>query len=78
MPPPRARHGVKYWSAFERGMSFWTIKYDGTSFRIAGQKKQSNGMWNDDREKIVVFPPNSTVDQVIDRMITVLQDAARQ
>src|ERR1700761_9181977 len=39
-PPVLLKYaGVKYWSAFERDMSLWTIKYDGTSFQIAGQKK---------------------------------------
>jgi len=70
--------GVKSWSAFERGMSLWTIEDDGTSFRIAGQKRQLNRMWNDDPEKIVAFPPGSTEDQVIERMIAILQGAVRQ
>jgi len=78
-PPVLLKYaGLKSWSAFERGMSFWTIKDDGTYFRIAGQRKQPNGMWNDDPEQIVAFPPGSNVDQVIDRMIAILQDAARQ
>ena len=78
-PPVLLKYaGVKSWSAFERGMSFWTIKDDGTSFRIAGQRKQPNRMWNDDPEQMVPFPPGSTEDQVIDRMIAILQGAARQ
>jgi len=78
-PPVLLKYaGVKSWSAFERGMSFWMIEDDGTSFRIAGQKKQPNRMWNDDPAQIVAFPPGSTVDQVIDRMIAILQDATRQ
>jgi hypothetical protein len=80
IPPPVLLKyaGVRSWSAFERGMSFWTIEDDGTSFRIAGQKKQPNRMWNDDPAQIVTFAPGSNVDQVIDRMIAILQDAARQ
>jgi hypothetical protein len=38
-PPVLLKYaGVRYWSAFERGMSLRTINYDGTSFQIAGQK----------------------------------------
>jgi hypothetical protein len=32
----------------------------------------------DDAEQLVGFPPGTTLGQVIDRMIAILQDAARQ
>ncbi len=31
----------------------------------------------DDPEQVITFPSGSTVDQVVDRMIAILQDAAR-
>ncbi len=79
IPPPVLLKyaGIKSWSAFERGMLFWTIKDSNTSFRIAGQKKQPNGMWKDDPEQSLVFPSEATVDDVIERTIMILQDAAR-
>jgi hypothetical protein len=80
IPPPVLLKyaGVKSWSAFERGMLSWKIENNNGVFQIARKKKQPNGMWNDDPEQIVAFPPGSNVDQVIDRMIAILQDAARQ
>ena len=77
-PPVLLKYArVRSWSAFERGMLFWTIKSNDTSFQIAGQKKQPNGMWNDDPEQTLIFPTGATVDDVIERMITILQDAER-
>ncbi len=77
-PPVLLKYaGVKSWSAFERGMLFWTIKSNDASFQIAGQKKQPNGMWNDDPEQMVILPSKATTDDVIERMIAILQDTAQ-
>ncbi|MFZ0423219.1 MAG: hypothetical protein WAL80_10120 [Xanthobacteraceae bacterium] len=78
-PPVLLKYaGVRSWSAFERGMLFWTIKDNNASFRIAGQRKTSNGMWNDDPEQMVIFPPEATTDDMIERMVAILQKAARK
>ena len=80
IPPPVILKyaGVKRWSEFERGLTFWTIKqYDG-AFQIEGQAKQSDGGWRTDPERKIVFSPNATADEVTDRMITILQDAAKK
>lgn len=69
--------GVKSWSAFERGMLFWDITEENGVFRIAGQRKQPDGMWHDDPEQIVTFPPLATADDVVGRMIAILQTAVR-
>ena len=78
-PPVLLKYaGIKSWSAFERGMLFWSIKNSGDSFQIAGQKKQSNGMWKNDPEQTSTLPAAATVDDVVERMIAILQDAARK
>ena len=78
-PPVMLKYaGVKRWSEFERGLMFWTIKqYDGV-FQIEGQTKQSDGGWRTDPEQRIVFSPNAPADEVTDRMITILQDAAKK
>lgn len=78
-PPPILLKyaSVKNWSAFERDIMFWTIKEEDGTFRIAGQKKQPDGSWRDDPEQTITFPLGSSVDNVIERMITILQDTAR-
>jgi hypothetical protein len=70
--------GVKSWPAFERGMLFWIVQEKDGIFQIAGQIKQDDGMWRDDPGQTVIFPPRSTTDVVVDRMVAILQDAARR
>jgi hypothetical protein len=80
IPPPLlpkyAR--VKSWSAFERGLMFWTIKEKNGAFQIAGQSKRPDRAWRDDAERTIAFPRNSTTDDVIDRMIAIVQDAVKK
>ena len=73
IPPPVLLKyaAVKSWSAFERGMLFWDITAEHGMFRIAGQRKQSDGMWRDDPEQIVTFPPGRAADEVVERMIAI-------
>jgi hypothetical protein len=70
--------GVKNWSIFERGMRLWSITERDEEFQIAEQKKQSDRMWRDDPDQIVSFPPGTPADEVIERMVAILQDAARK
>jgi hypothetical protein len=69
--------GVKSWSAFARGASPWNIKDKGGIYQIVGHLKGPTG-WVEDPDQTNKFPPGATLDQVIDRMIAILQDAARQ
>src|ERR1700742_3405411 len=70
--------GAKSWSAFMRGAATWSIQ-DGsdTRFKIVGYKTHPKGYWTEDRNQDIEFPIGSTADDVIDRMIAILQDAAR-
>jgi hypothetical protein len=56
-PPPILLKyaSVKYWSAFERGMVFWTIKEEGGTFRLAGQKNSLTGPGGTTRSKQSLF-----------------------
>ena len=79
-PPPVVLKyaGMRSWSAFERGMMLWKIEKKDGSFQIAQQKKQTNGLWKDDPERIVSLPSNSVIDEVVARMVIILQEAARK
>jgi hypothetical protein len=79
-PPPVVLKyaAVKNWSVFERGMRLWSITEREGNFQIVEQKKQSDRMWRDDPDQIVSFPPGTPTDEVIDRMVAILQDAARK
>lgn len=76
-PPPILLKcaNVKSWSEFERGMRFWTIQQKDGMFQITRQRKQPDRMWRDDLEQVIDFPPATTADGVIDRMVAILQDA---
>jgi hypothetical protein len=68
---------VKSWSAFERGLMFWTIKEKKGVFQIAGQSKRPDRAWRDDAKRTITLPPTSTVDDVIDHVVAILQEAAK-
>lgn len=69
--------GVKSWSAFARGAAPWGIKENNGIYQIVGHQKGPSG-WAEDPEQRIQFPPGTTVDDVVDRMIAILQEAARQ
>jgi hypothetical protein len=69
---------VKTWSAFARGMSSWSIKEKDESYQIVGYRTNRDGHREGDPEQRITFPPRSTLDEVVDRMIAILQDAARK
>jgi hypothetical protein len=78
-PPVLLKYaGVRSWSSFERGMQLWDLKQKDGVFQIAGNTKRPDGMWLEDPEQIITFPSGASVDSVIDRMIAILQDAARK
>ena len=78
-PPVLLKYaGVKTWSAFARGAATWSIRETEGNYQIIGYRDHPDGYWAPDPEKKIDFPPGSRVEVVIDRMIAILQDAARQ
>jgi len=81
VPPPPVLlkyAGVKTWSAFARGATTWSIDETDGNYQIIGYRDHPDGYWAPDPKQKIDFPPGSTVEVVIDRMIAILQDAARQ
>ena len=78
-PPPVVLKytGVKTWSEYERGRQVWDINESGGTFQIVRNIRGSHG-WVEDRDQTINFPPGTSVDSVIDRMIAILQEATRQ
>ena len=70
--------GVRSWSAFYRNASTWSIREDDGVYKIIGYRKHSKGSWLQDLEQQIQFPVGTIVDDVVDRMIAILQEAARQ
>jgi len=66
--------GVKSWGAFARGASPWSIEENDGFYQIVGSLRGPSG-WVEDPEQKVELPSGTTIDQVIDRMIAILQQA---
>jgi hypothetical protein len=68
---------AKTWSAFARGASMWSIDEENGVYSIAAYKEHPDGYWVRDKNRKTEFPSGTPVGEVIDRMIAILQDAAR-
>jgi len=80
-PPVLPKYaGAKTWSAFMQGASEWKIKERNGNYQIVRYRKDPEGgeSWVEDPAHRIEFPPGSAVDDVIDRMVAILQDAARR
>jgi len=79
IPPPLMPKyaGVKSWGAFARGTTTWWISEKEGIYRIQGLRKDGRG-WVPDPDKLDTFPPGTGVDEVIERMIEILQAEAAQ
>lgn len=70
--------GVKSWSAFFRNASTWSITEDDRVYKILYYRKHPKGYWQPDLAREIQFPVGTTIDDVVDRMIGILQEAARE
>jgi hypothetical protein len=78
-PPVLPKYaGVKTSAAFDRGTSTWNIQEDNEKYKIVGYRRHPDGYWVEDRAQTNEFPAGTSLDDVIDRMIAILQDAARR
>jgi hypothetical protein len=77
-PPVVVKYaGVKSWSAFARGTLPWGLNESDGKYQIIGYRRHPDG-WREDPEQKIDLPVGSTVDDAIDRMIAILQDATRK
>lgn len=67
---------VRSWSTFFRTAWTWSIRDDDGLFKIISYRKHPRGYWEQDLAQEIKFPPGTTVDDVVDRMIAILQEAA--
>jgi hypothetical protein len=79
-PPPVVLKyaGVTTWSAFARGASTWNIEENDGKYQINGYRTHAKGYWEEDPNQKIEFPSGAAANHVIDRMIAILQDAARR
>jgi hypothetical protein len=67
---------LKSWHAFARGTEPWSIQEKDGTYQIVGHFMHPNG-WVPDPDQTVRFPPGTSIDDVIECMIAILQNAAR-
>jgi hypothetical protein len=78
-PPVLLKYaGLKTWSAFARDANVWSIDEDNGTYQIAAHRMHPKGYWERDPNHRIEFTPGTAIDTMIDRMIAILQDAARQ
>jgi hypothetical protein len=77
-PPVLLKYaGVKSWSSFAGDAITWNIEENDGLYAIVGHRLHPKGYWEEDPDQRIEFPPGSTMDDVIERMIAILQEAAR-
>src|SRR5580692_12871879 len=78
-PPVLLKYtGDKSWSAFMRGTSPWSIYEKDGKYQIEGYHVHRKGYWERDKNQTIEFPAGTSLDVVIDRMIAILQEVAKQ
>jgi len=68
---------VRSWSAFFRSAWTWSIRDDDSLFKIICYRKHPKRYWEEEPAQEIRFLPGTIVDDVIDRMIAILQETAR-
>jgi len=77
LPPILPKYaGVKSWKAFVRDSSTWEIRERNGIFSIFAYRRDPPNGWAEDHENIETFPRGTSVDQVIQRIIAILQEAS--
>jgi hypothetical protein len=69
--------GTKSWPAFVRSTLNWNIGVIDDRYQIVGHFLRPDGGWAEDHDHKIKFPPGTGADVVIDRMVAILQEAAR-
>jgi hypothetical protein len=76
-PPLLCKYaGVKSWSTFARNASLWGMRETDGIFRIEPNTGDSRGAFTPDKDATETLPAGSTIDDLINRMIAILQKAA--
>lgn len=78
-PPPILPKyaGVKSWNAFVRNASLWAFEQSESGLRILPYRRVERGAFIPDKASAITLPTGSTTNDLIDRMIAILQQTAR-
>jgi hypothetical protein len=71
--------GARSWSALGRQMKgSWSIKEQDGVYQIRVDEPMQPRGWHEDKSKRIEFPPGTPVEDVIDRLIAMIQGRARE
>jgi hypothetical protein len=77
-PPILCKYaGVKSWNTFARNASLWIMDDTNGILRVIPNSRGSDGAFTPDERAVETLPEGSTVDNLIDRMIDILQEATQ-
>lgn len=79
-PPPILPKyaGVKSWNTFVRNASLWAFEQAENGLRILPYRRVERGAFIPDKASAITLPSGSTTNDLIDRMIAILQETASQ
>ena len=67
--------GVKSWNTFARNASLWVMNETNGILRIEPNSRDNRGAFTPDKDEFETLPANSSVNDLIERMIAILQEA---
>jgi hypothetical protein len=71
--------GARSWFALDRETAgLWSLVEQDGLYEIQVDQPMETRGWHEDKSKRVHFPPGTPVDDVIDRLIAMIQDRARE
>ena len=77
-PPAILKYArVRSWSAFFRTAFSWSITQEDGVYQIQGHRKHPKGYWEEDQSQKIQFLRQATRQDVLDRMLAILQETAR-
>jgi hypothetical protein len=71
--------GARSWFILDRQTKgLWSIVQRNGLYQIRVDQPMKPRGWHEDESKRIQFPPGTAVEEVIDRLIAMIQDCARQ
>jgi hypothetical protein len=71
--------GARSWNALDRQTEgLWSLRGKNAVYEIRVNQPMEPRGWHEDKTKRVEFPPDTPVEDVIDRLIAMIQECARQ
>jgi hypothetical protein len=71
--------GARSWHVLDRHtQGLWSIDENNELYQIRVDEPMQPRGWHEDKSKRIEFPPGTPVEDVIDRLIAMIQECARQ